>query len=292
MLNKIKKVNTEIFFFKQRLESPLILAPMGHQTQFHKFGEIETAKGAYNANVLNFFGTQSRMKLDDIKSYKPQKKLTGWTIFPFGDREWILKQVKNAEKNNCNSIILCIDANIRSHRYNDRETSYDARTLGKRTNPISPDPKKSLMYDWSLIKFLKSKTKLPIIPKGILTVEDCKLALKNKADGIWISNHGGRMFNSGITPVQALLSIKKEINLKKKLVIIDGGVRKGSDIIKYLCLGANFVAIGRPAMYGLICNGSHGVENVFSILKEELISAMTNGGFKNLRSFNQNRIII
>ena len=71
---------------------------MGHQTQFHKFGEIETAKGAYNANVLNFFGTQSRMKLDEIKSYKPQKKLTGWTIFPFGDREWILKQVKMLKK--------------------------------------------------------------------------------------------------------------------------------------------------------------------------------------------------
>ena len=75
------------------------------------------------------------MKLDEIKSYKPQKKLTGWTIFPFGDREWILKQVKNAEKNNCNSIILCIDANIRSHRYNDRETSYDARTLEKEQIP-------------------------------------------------------------------------------------------------------------------------------------------------------------
>ena len=265
---------------------------MGHQTQFHRLGEIETANGANKIKILSFYGTQSRMKLDQISSNKLNKSLIGWTIFPFGDLQWILKQVKNAEINKCNSIVLCLDANIRSHRYSDRETSYDARKIGIRTNPVSPNPKKSLTYDWSLIKFLKNKTKLPIIPKGILTAEDCKLAFKNKADGIWISNHGGRMFNSGISSVEALIEIKKKINLKNKLVIADGGIRKGTDVIKYLCLGANLVAVGRPAIYGLICNGSQGVSNIFSILKNELTSAMTNGGFKNISSFKQNRLII
>ncbi len=288
-LSKINKINTSSYFFKTKLEYPILLAPMGHQTQFHKNGEIETCDGARKANILSFFGTQSRMKLEQIAK---KNDFIGWTIFPFGDLKWIDSQIYSAEKNKCIAIILCIDANVRSHRYSDRESSYDARKIGKRTNPISPNPEQSLKYDWSLIKYIKKKTKLPVIPKGILSVEDCKQAINNKADGIWISNHGGRMFNSGITPVEALKNIKKKIKIKKKIIIVDGAIRKGSDIIKYLSLGANFIAVGRPAMHGLICDGSNGVKNIFEILKSELTSAMINGGFKNLKSFKNNRIII
>ena len=289
-LNKIKKVNLKSNFLGNIIETPLILAPMGHQTQFHKNGEIETAKGANKADVINFFGTQGRMSLREI-SKGNKKKNTGWTIFPFGNKKWILSQIKDAEKNKCIAISVCIDANTRSHRYLDRESRYDARKYGGRTNPLSPDPEYSLNYDWNLIRYIKKNTKLPVIPKGILTVEDCKQALKHGADGIWISNHGGRMFNSGITPVEAIINVKKKINLKNKIIIIDGAVRKGSDVIKYMCLGANFVAIGRPAMHGLICNGSKGVSDIFDILKSELISGMTNGGFSNIKSFKKDRII-
>ena len=291
-LNKIKKINLSFNFFGKKLNSPLVLAPMGHQTQFHKKGEVETAKGANEANIINFFGTQGRMKLSDIVNNNKSSKLTGWIIFPFGEKKWILNQIKNAEKNKCIAIGICIDANTRSHRYTDREARYDARKYGKRTNPISPNPKHSLNYDWSLIRYIKKNTKLPVIPKGILTVEDCKKALRNGADGIWISNHGGRMFNSGITPVEAIINIKKKINLKNKVIIIDGGVRKGSDVIKYLCLGANFVALGRPAIHGLICEGSKGVAKIFNILKDELKTAMINGGFKDKNSFKKNRLLI
>ncbi len=291
-LDKIKKIKLDFNFFGKKINSPLILAPMGHQTQFHKMGEIETAKGANKADVINFFGTQGRMRLNDIIRSNKNSKITGWTIFPFGKKSWILDQIKNAEKNKCIALAICIDANTRSHRYLDRESRYDARKYGKRTNPISPNPEYSLNYDWSLIRYIKKNTKLPVIPKGILTVEDCNKALKYGADGIWISNHGGRMFNSGLTPVEAILKIKKKINLKNKIVIIDGGVRKGSDIIKYLCLGANFVAVGRPAIHGLISNGSKGVEKIFAVLKDELKTAMINGGFKNKGSFKKNRLLI
>lgn len=287
-LNKINRINTNSYFFKTKLEYPILLAPMGHQTQFHKYGEIETSDGAKKANILSFFGTQSRMKLDQISK---KNNLIGWTIFPFGNLKWIDGQIRSAEKNKCVAIILCIDANVRSHRYLDRESYYDARKIGNRTNPISPNPEQSLKYDWSLISYIKKKTKLPVIPKGILSVEDCKQAINNKADGVWISNHGGRMFNSGITPVEALKNIKRKIKMNKKIIIVDGAIRKGTDIIKYLSLGANFVAVGRPAMHGLICNGSNGVKNIFDILKSEFTSAMINGGFKNLKSFKNNRII-
>ena len=141
---------------------------MGHQTQFHRNGEIETCKGAFKSDIISSFGTQSRMRLDDIRKKNKNAKIT-WTVFPFGDLKWIKNQINNAEKNKALAIVLCLDANVRSHRYKDIETFYDARKIGKRTNPISPNPEKSYFYDWKLIKKLSKFTKLPIILKGILT---------------------------------------------------------------------------------------------------------------------------
>ncbi len=291
-LNCIKFPEFSTSFFGSKITSPLILSPMGHQTQFHKNGEVEVAKSFEKINSIGFFGTQGRMSLNDIRKNNKKAKL-GWTIFPFGNKEWILKQIRSSEDNNCSAISLCIDANIRSHRYLDRELlNYDARKFGKRTNEISPNPEYAMRYDWGLVRFIKQKTKIPLIIKGILTFDDAKNAIKNGADAIWISNHGGRMLNSGISGVDAILKIKNKIKSQKIKIIVDGGVRRGSDIIKYLCLGADFVGVGRPAMYGLICGGHLGVMEVFNTLNNELKTAMINGGFKNIKSFRKNRIII
>lgn len=291
LLSKTGYPNLFSNFFNSKIDFPLILAPMGHQTQFHKNGEIEMCKGSSNSNIISSFGTQSRMKLDDIRKKNKDAKII-WTIFPFGDLEWIKKQIKNAEKNKVIAIVLCLDANIRSHRYQDLENFYDARKVGRRTNPVSPNPQKSYFYDWKLVKKITKLTNIPIIPKGILTYEDTMLAIKNGCKGIWISNHGGRMFNSGISTSYALLNIQKKLKNKKLFKIIDGGVTRGSDIIKYLCMGANLVAVGRPAIYGLSIGGSQGVKKIFDILKNELKVAMINGGFKNFKSFKPNRLIL
>ncbi len=289
-LAKIKKPSLNTNFFGSKIPSPLILSPMGHQTQFSKNGEIEMAKGVNTANSIAFFGTQSRMSLKDIRKKNKKAKLA-WTIFPFGDKKWILNQISSAEKNKCVSIAVCVDANVRSFRYLDRESiSYDARKYGKRSNKVSPNPKLALTYDWSLIRFIKKNTKLPVIVKGVLTTEDAKKSIKNGADAIWLSNHGGRMLNSGISGVKSIINYKKKIKSKRVKIIVDGGVRRGSDIIKYLCLGADFVGIGRPAMYGLICSGSNGVSKIFKILNDEIYTIMANGGFNNLKSFSSNRL--
>ena len=198
------------------------------------------------------------------------------------------KRFYQQKKNKCVAIAICIDANVRSHRYQDREARYDARTKGRRTNPLPQNPKYALKYDWTLISYIKKLTKIPVLVNGILTSEDMNKAVKYGCDGIWISNHGGRMFNSGISSVDAILNIKK-IKRKKIKIIVDGGIRKGSDIIKFLCLGADFVGIGRPAVHGLICNGSKGVSEIFKILNSELKTNIINGGFKK-KSFNMNRI--
>jgi (S)-2-hydroxy-acid oxidase len=288
-LSSVKNVDLSTNFFNNRISSPIFLSPMGHQTQFHKNGEIEMGKGIENINSIAFFSTQGRISLDDIR--KKNKKLKiGWTIFPFGDKKWIKDEVLSAVKNKCVAIAICVDANVRSHRYNDRESRYDARTKGRRTNPLPPNPKLALKYNWKLISYIKKLTKIPIIVKGILTAEDANNAIRHGCDGIWISNHGGRMFNSGISTVDAIIEINKKIKNKKIKIIVDGGIRKGSDIIKFLCLGADFVGIGRPAVHGLMYKGSTGVSDIFKILNSELKTCLINGGFKNKISFNKKRL--
>lgn len=287
ILSKNYKLTLRSNFLNDIIETPLLLSPMGHQAQFHKQGEIEMAKGISECNTIGFFSTQSRYTLEEIRKKNLNTKIV-WQIFPFGNKEWITKEIKRAEKCGCKAIALCLDAPVRSHRYIDRETNYDARKYGK-MRKLSQNPSFALRFDWNLIKWIKKKTKKQIILKGIINPKDALLAKKNNIKILWISNHGGRMFNSGISTGEALLEIRKKVG-KKMILIADGGIRKGTDIIKYLALGANFVGIGRPAIYGLIIDGSKGVKLVFDLLNSELRSAMLNGGFKNLKELNLSRI--
>ena len=264
---------------------------MGHQTQFHKNGEIEMSKGCKKYDTLSFFSTQGRIKLSEIKSNTQNNKLI-WEIFPFGDKSWIEKEIKNAEINKCLAVSFCFDANIRSHRYIDIETGYDARKHGRRTMKVSPNPSLSRKYDWDFLSWVKKKTNLMIIPKGLINLDDIIRVDKILGKYLWISNHGGRMFNSGITPISVLHKIKKKkIKLRSKL-IVDGGVRKGSDILKYLCLGADLIGVGRPAVFGLALNGSEGVKDIFKILENEMKTAMINGGFSSYKDFKLSRLEI
>ena len=288
LLNKINKVNITASLFGKKLISPLILSPMGHQTQFHYDGEIETCKAFNKTNRLAFFGNQGRISLEDIRKSN-KNSIIGYNISPFGNTNYIKKEILKAEKLKCLSLCLCLDANVRSHRYQDRETGYDARKYGRRTNPIPPNKNQALNFDWSLINWVRKNSNLPIIVKGVITKDDFKESAKRKVDAIWISNHGGRMLNSGISSVDAIREVK-DLKVNKLKIIIDGGIRKGTDILKYLCLGADLVGIGRPAIYGLIYSGHLGVKEIFDILDSELKTAMMNGGFKNLDSMKFNRL--
>ncbi len=287
ILIKNKKLNLNSNFFNTELNNPLVLCPMGHQTQFHPLGESAMAAALNKGGHLGFFSTQGRTSFDTLSNNNPHTNLV-YQIFPFGDKDWIMKEIKRAEANKSKALSFCFDAPVRSHRHLDRESNYDARKFGK-GKPTSQNPSYALNYDWEFIKWVKSKTNLKIIPKGLISIDDIKTSIKYGSDAIWISNHGGRMFNSGISCSKVLINLKKKTKIKIP-IIVDGGVRQGTDIIKYLCLGANFVGIGRPAIFGLIIDGQRGVERIFSILTQELKTAMLNGGFKTIKEMNYKRL--
>ncbi len=291
VLKKRENLNFKKDFYGKDISSPLILSPMGHQTQFHKDGEIEMCKGINNYGSISFFSTQSRIKLDDVRDKNKNANLV-YQIFLFGNKDWIKNEINRAERNKCLAIAICVDASIRSFRYSDRESGYDARKFGRRTLKEPPDPSKDLSYDWAIISWIKKQTSLPLIVKGLINVSDVKKCVDLGVNGIWISNHGGRMFNSNISSVEALIDTRTLIKNKKVLVISDSGVRRGSDIVKFLCLGSDFVGIGRPAIWGLGLDGNRGVTNVFKHLHEELYVSSINGGFSNFKDYNYKRLRI
>ena len=119
-----------------------------------------------------------------------------------------------------------------------------------------------------------------------MSKEDALKAIDCGVDAVMISNHGGRQLDGSRSPFDQIKEIKDSVEDKLEL-ICDGGIRRGSDIIKYLSLGADIVGVGRPALYGLMANGKKGVENIFKILQEELFISMTNSGIKDIKSIKR-----
>ena len=287
--NDTSNLDTSISIFGNKLSMPLVISPMGHQTQFHHNGESELAAGTKSEKILLCFSTQGRMDLKKIKKSLPNGKFI-WDFFPFGPKKWIKEQIFDAKKNGAVAITMTIDAPIRSVRYLDRESRYDARKYGKFFKAMPPDISYARKLKPEDLKWIKEYCgKTPFIVKGILSTNDAKLVLKNGADVVWISNHGGRMLESSFASLKALVEIKK--NLKNKTpIFFDSGIRTGSDIIKAIGLGADIVGIGRPAIYGLITGGKIGVQHMLSLLREELETAMVNSGFACINDISRKNI--
>jgi 4-hydroxymandelate oxidase len=130
---------------------------------------------------------------------------------------------------------------------------------------------------WDDLAWLRSVCPVPMVAKGILRADDAVRAIEAGCDGIWVSNHGGRQLDTAIAGVQALPEIASAVG-DRALLVVDGGVRRGIDVLKGLALGADLVAVGRPAVWGLAVGGADGVARVLAILRDELAMAMALAG--------------
>lgn len=143
---------------------------------------------------------------------------------------------------------------------------------------------------WSeSIKFLRGLTSMKIILKGVMTSEDAALAVQHGVDGIIVSNHGGRQLNGACATIEALPEIVSAVHGRIP-VILDGGVRTGADVFKALALGANFVLVGRPVLWGLAYNGRKGVETVMHILERELSRTMALAGVTSIKGITRDSL--
>jgi len=203
--------------------------------------------------------------------------------------EFAEELVHRAESAGYRAIVLTVDLPVLGNREKDRRNNvvippspfFEANFVG-----VEKSGQEWVTLTWESLSWLRSITSLPILLKGILTEEDALLAIEHGMDGIIVSNHGGRQLDTALASIEALPEIVKAVAGRCE-VYFDGGIRRGTDILKALALGAQAVMVGRPVLWGLAANGAEGAYHVLEILHKELELAMALSGRPTLASIDQ-----
>ena len=287
ILNDVSKLKLNKKFLGINLRFPMIISPMGYMTQYNKRGEIDMALGAYNRNTFMCLSAVSAIKIDEIMRSNKNLNII-YQFYSLRPKKWTIEQIKKITKLGVKAICITADAPVRSIKYDIMEDKYDARTKGRIGLPKAPLQHKSKL-NWEDIRWLRKQTKLPIIIKGVMNTSDAQKSYKNGADIIWVSNHGGRVLESGVSSLEALVKIRKKI--KNKQIIFDSGIRTGSDVFKAICLGADIVSIGRPAIWGLILDGANGVSKILDFFYDEFKSVFALSGSTDINKLSNKNLL-
>jgi isopentenyl diphosphate isomerase/L-lactate dehydrogenase-like FMN-dependent dehydrogenase len=267
---------------------PILVAPVAAQRLAHPEGEIETARGAGKAGTLMIVSTTSTCTLEEIA-----EAATGplwFQLYLSSNLQRSKDLLARAEACGYQAIVFTVDVPVMGHRERDLRNQFmlaSHTTLVNFLNSDSTDPSiaRHRVDTWETLSWLRAHTRLPILLKGILTAEDALLAVEHGADGIMVSNHGGRQLDGAIASIEALPEIAETVAGRCE-IYLDGGIRRGTDVLKALALGARAVLTGRPIIWGLAANGSTGVAHVLELLRAELKGAMALSGCPTLASIH------
>jgi 4-hydroxymandelate oxidase len=210
-------------------------------------------------------------------------------------REFVRGVIKEAERYGCRAFVVTVDAPTDGAR-NRIQRVADQLPAGMDTPYyLKPDLEPGAVlpimgsmgsFTWEAIEWVMSVTQLPVLLKGIINPDDARIAVRKGAAGIIVSNHGGRCLDTLPASINALAPVVKKV-AGRIPVLVDGGIRRGTDVLKALALGAKAVLIGRPYLYGLAVNGADGVNRVVNILREEFQMAMALTGRPNIASIDR-----
>ena len=272
VLQDVSKIDLSTSFLNIPLRLPVIAAPIGGLTQFHKRGDLEWASGLSLAQVVGVTSGVARVEFEKI--IKETSSPLFYQHYFFGDDVWVKDQLQLAESCGYQAILVTVDTAYYGNRERDILGNYDPRYAGWRTAPQPPDRSRNTKLDWLELEKLRTYTELPLIIKGIVSPKDVKRAIEMQVDALWISNHGGRQLDNTTSTLDSLVRVASLCDESSMSLIFDGGIRRGSDVLLALLLGADIVAVGRLPIYGLILDGAQGIKKVFDNLVEELTSTM------------------
>lgn len=277
-----------------KISFPIMLAPTALHRLVHEDGELATARAAAALNTVMTLSTVASQSIEDVAA--EADGLKWFQLYCFKEREASKYLVERVEAEGFKAICLTVDTPRMGRREADIRNSFHLPPgvviknfdTYEKFKDLDPELLSSMvaafvntMFEnaltWKDIEWLRSITKLPILLKGILTREDATLAVEHGVDGIIVSNHGGRQLDGVSATIEALPEVVEAVQGRAE-VLMDGGVRRGSDVLKALALGAKAVMIGRPYVWGLALNGEAGIKRVLSILREELEIAMALAG--------------
>ena len=282
---------------------PVLIAPTAMHRMADDQGERSTARAAVRANTVMILSTLSTTRIEDVaeehqralKEFPSSTSQLWFQLYILKDRPFTIKMIERAEKAGCRALVLTVDACRFGNREADHrngfrlpanmqlENLYDAglkQAEGENVSALNDYIARNLdaSLTWKDIQWLRNVSRLPIIVKGIMTGEDAQLAVQAGVDGIVVSNHGARQVDTTLSTIEALPEIVdavRSMRTEKKIdIYLDGGIRRGTDVLKAIALGADAVLIGRPVLWGLAANGYQGVVDVLEILRREFRLAM------------------
>ncbi|MGX9133060.1 alpha-hydroxy acid oxidase [Rummeliibacillus sp. JY-2-4R] len=310
-LKDVSKLDTSIELFGKEYPTPLLAAPVGVLQMISPEGELAVARALKDLNIPYIQSTVSSYSIEEIASAAPDSSKWFQLYWAPCDPEISYSMVKRAEQAGYEAIVLTIDTMMLGWRETDMRNQFSPISEGYGKGNWATDPAflKSIpnndlnsiiegilanlhhpTLQWANIKELKKRTTLPVLIKGILHPEDAKLALENGVDGIIVSNHGGRQLDGVIPSIDALPAIVEAINGQIP-VLFDSGIRRGTDVVKALALGANAVLIGRPFVYGLAIAGEEGVKRVFSTILKETEVTLSMAGITEVKHAKELSIV-
>lgn len=301
-LRNVQNIDMSTTVLGQRTSIPVGIAPSGWHKMANPVGEAGTARAARSLGTVMGVSMGTAMGAAPAEICSPEEvRLAGgsavkfFQLYIFQNREYTRQLLQRVENAGYEAIMLTVDTAYVGRRISEvrnrpnmprylRVISFGSQVLedSQAKEDFSMDP--TLVWE-EIIPWLRRNTKMQIWLKGILTGDDAELAVKHKVDGVIVSNHGGRQLEGCVTTIDALGEVVNAVN-KAIPVHLDGGIRKGSDIFRALALGADFVWIGRPALWGLAYDGRSGVELVLHILKEELKICMGLAGCRSVKEIN------
>jgi len=327
VMRDVSHVDTSTCLFSGHHDMPLALAPIGMAGLFARRGEVMAAKAAETHNIPFTLSTVSLCSSEEVKAATNQP--FWFQLYMLRDRGLVLEMLNRAKGAGCNTLVFTVDLALPGLRWRDyRNGMLGGKTKGKlsyitqlmsrprwvidiglKGKPHSLgnlkhrvksandlDRYKAFVesqFDptatWQDIAWLRKHWHGNIIIKGIMNSEDAKAAIDSGADGIVISNHGGRQLDGASSTINQLPSIAKEVSGKTQ-ILLDGGIRNGVDVIKAIALGANSVLIGRPWVYAMAAHGEEGVKNLLSVFKQEIKATMGLMGVNKIDELNSDLI--
>jgi isopentenyl diphosphate isomerase/L-lactate dehydrogenase-like FMN-dependent dehydrogenase len=280
VLRDVSKIDPSSEIFGRRIRLPVICAPVGSLESFEPGGGITVAKGAGAANVAMMISSVTTLKLEDIVKGGGGPKI--YQLYVRGDDKWVEERVKQAMGAGYDAFCITVDTQVYSRRERDI-----AKRFVKSWRTAATGQDHQAAFSWSNFKRVKDKfPDVKFLLKGIGTAEDAEIALQHGVWAVYCSNHGGRQLDHGRGSAGVLPEIVETVKGRAK-VIVDGSFSRGSDIVKAICLGADWVGLGRLYCYGLAAAGAAGIERVVELLEEEMKEAMGLLGVTGLRELDR-----
>lgn len=284
ILVDVSKLDTRVKLFGREHRFPILLAPTAYQRMLHPEGERATAKGAAGAAMI--VSTMATTSVEEIAA-----AATGplwFQLYVQPDRTFTRDLVQRAEAAGCQALVVTVDTPVVGLRNREMRTKFALppgverpNLKGLKTSSTSHLPPENEIYSavldprltWKEIEWLQSLSRVPVLLKGVLNPEDAERALQAGVAGIIVSNHGARNLDTLPATIEVLPEVVAKV-AGRLPVLVDGGIRRGTDVLKALALGAKAVLIGRPYLFGLAAGGAEGVTRVVNILRREFEMAM------------------